>query len=160
MARSSTEMKYPENKTDTTFSEKQASTLISLEDDSWWFQYRAEVIIYFMQKYFNRDELTVDIGGGNGYTTFMAMKHGFNMMLLEPSKSEIVNAKRRGIRCHCGSLMEDYPDEGEYRQIMLLDVLEHIEGDKNFLDLLYRKLDRGVFTHYRTGLYVSMEFRR
>ena len=129
-----------ENDNRTVFSDEVQDDLFKIEADSWWFQYRAKLITGLMDKYFKRDVKTVDIGGGNGYTTAIAQKKGFNMALLEPSETACRNALKRGIDAHIGMLTEEYPEDGVYEQVLLLDVLEHIEDDKGFLRLLNCKI--------------------
>lgn len=127
----------------TVFSDDDQNILFQMEADSWWFQYRAKVIVGLMKKYFDKTTKTMDIGGGNGYTTAVAKQKGFCMGLLEPSEVACRNAQKRGIDSHAGMLTDEYPKDGEYGQVLLLDVLEHIEDDKEFLDLLNRKISRG-----------------
>lgn len=127
----------------TVFSDRAQDTLFQIEADSWWFQYRAKVITGLMERYFDKSTKTVDVGGGNGYTTAVAKQKGFDMSLLEPSEGACKNAMKRGIDAQVGMLTEEYPVDGEYKQTLLLDVLEHIEDDNGFLDLLHRKIHEG-----------------
>lgn len=131
------------NNQKTVFSDDTQNMLFQMEADSWWFQYRAKVIVGLMKKYFDETIKTIDIGGGNGYTTAVAKQKGFNMGLLEPSEGACQNAQKRGIDAHAGMLTDEYPKDGEYGQVLLLDVLEHIEDDMGFLGLLNRKISRG-----------------
>ncbi len=130
------------NNEKTVFSDEEQNLLYQTEADSWWFQYRAKVITGIMYKYFHKEDMTVDVGGGNGYTTTVAQKKGFRMGLLEPSGMACRNAIKRGIEAHEGFLCEEYPKDDEYKQVLLLDVLEHIENDEGFLELLYQKIDQ------------------
>lgn len=131
------------NNDKTVFSDEMQDRLFRIEADSWWFQYRAKVITGLMGRYYNKEIRTVDIGGGNGYTTAVAKQKGFCMELLEPSERACRNAGKRGIDVHAGMLTAEYPCDEEYGQVLLLDVLEHIEDDDGFLGLLYRKISRG-----------------
>ncbi len=127
----------------TVFSDETQDILYQMEANSWWFQYRAKVIIGLMHKHFYNQNMTVDVGGGNGYTTSITQLEGFKISLLEPSESACKNAEKRGIESHAGMLTDYYPKDGEYKQVLLLDVLEHIEDDQEFLNLLYRKISEG-----------------
>ena len=49
------------------------------------------------------------------------------MELLEPSKEACRNAKKRSISAHVGMLLDNYPNDETYGQLLLLDLLEHIE---------------------------------
>ena len=127
----------------TAFSDKQQQNLFLIEDNSWWFQYRATVIISLMKQFFNPLKTTFDIGGGNGYTTSVAQKAGFQMALIEPSQQACQNALKRGIqRVTCGTI-ENVALDASLEQILLLDVLEHIEYDEDFVDKIYQKLQGG-----------------
>lgn len=127
----------------TVYSEKEQRTLFDLEQNSWWFKYRARVIVGLMRRYYNNKVPTIDVGGGNGYTTFVAAQNGFAMELLEPSSSACEHARERGITSTCGMLSDDYPPDSSYGQVLLLDVMEHIEDDDAFLDLIKRKMTKG-----------------
>lgn len=113
------------------FSKEMQDALFATEDTSWWFQYRAQVLIDMAERYFSRDIEILDIGGGNGYTTSRMQQAGFRTALLEPSYAACLHAKQRGIpRCFCG-VLDEYDEP--IQQCMLLDVLEHIEDDSGFL---------------------------
>ena len=42
------------NEVETAFSEEQQNRLFSIEDKSWWFGYRAKVILMLLNKYFSK----------------------------------------------------------------------------------------------------------
>ncbi|MBR1634155.1 MAG: methyltransferase domain-containing protein, partial [Lachnospiraceae bacterium] len=130
----------------TVFTDESEDRLFRLEDESWWFQYRAQVIIGMMSRYFTKEVLTVDIGGGNGYTTSAAAKKGFNMLLMEPSEKACKNGRQRGLKTDCAMMTESYPENGSFTQVLLLDVLEHIQDDEGFVRMLGKKMrDGGYF---------------
>ena len=52
-----------ENTPASALSDDQQDMLNQIEDNSWWFQYRAKVIVGLMNKYFDKVTQTVDIGG-------------------------------------------------------------------------------------------------
>ena len=123
------------------FSRDLQDALFATEDTSWWFQYRAQVLIDMAERYFVRETETLDIGGGNGYTTSRMQQAGFQTALLEPSYEACRHAKARGIsRVFCGT-MDDFDDS--ISQCMMLDVLEHIEDDVGFLRALRPKISAG-----------------
>lgn len=53
-----------EDNTASKFSEEMQDSLFQLEDTSWWFQYRADVIASLAEKSFVFDRTTIDCGGG------------------------------------------------------------------------------------------------
>ncbi len=123
------------------FTAQMQDDLFSREDTSWWFQYRAQVLIDMAERFFFREIETLDIGGGNGYTTSWMQRAGFRTSLLEPSYEACRHAKARGIsRVFCGTL-DDFDEP--ISQCMMLDVLEHIEDDAGFLRALHAKMSAG-----------------
>ena len=128
----------------TAFSDDQQDGLWDIEDGSWWFQYRADVITGLMDRFFDKDKVTVDVGGGNGYTSSVAGRNGYRTGLIEPSMEACRHALMRGIdEVCCGTVEEDTINDESFEQVLLLDVLEHIEDDRGFVSLLHRKLTRG-----------------
>lgn len=127
------------------FSDAVQDDIFEIEDTSWWFQYRARVIREIAQKFFDKEKLIFDVGGGNGYTTRHMQIAGWYMMaLLEPAPAACINAKKRGVQAViCGTLTEETVEDGSMEQILLLDVLEHIEYDAQFLKTMYSKLEPG-----------------
>lgn len=63
---------------DSSFSDEVQDRLYSLEDTSWWFRYRAEVIAKIMGLYFKKEPPVFDVGGGNGYTACCMQNRGYN----------------------------------------------------------------------------------
>lgn len=128
----------------TAFLDTQQDELFNLEDDSWWFQYRSSVIVWTLKRFFQKDSLTLDIGGGNGYTTYQAKKAGFRVCLIEPSAAACINALNRGVAdVYCGIVDEESIFDESIEQIMVLDVLEHIECDDDFIKCLEKKMVLG-----------------
>lgn len=130
--------------TDSAFTDEMQDNLLQVEDGSWWFEYRAKVIITLAKMFFERDAMTIDIGGGNGYTTSVLMKNGFRVGLVEPNIHACKNARRRGIdTVCCGIVSDETISDGSVDQCMLLDVLEHIQDDEAFLRLIHKKQKSG-----------------
>lgn len=48
---------------DSTFTKEQQDNLFALEDDSWWFNYRMDLIEKLTNKYFNKELPIIDVGG-------------------------------------------------------------------------------------------------
>lgn len=133
-----------ENDVKSKFSDAAQDDLFGIEDTSWWFQYRARVIERIAHDFFKKERCLFDVGGGNGYTTYHLQELGYDSALLEPSPAACINAKKRGLRTViCGTLAEDTVKDASMKQITILDVLEHIEHDDEFLKVLWRKLEHG-----------------
>ena len=130
-------------KTETAYTDDMHNDMQKIENESWWFIYRADVIKTLMEKFFKKDRLTVDVGGGNGFTSSVAQKNGFNIGIIEPTFDACKNAQKKGIeKIACGAITKTSVIDESIDQIILLDVLEHIENDREFLNLLYKKLSK------------------
>ncbi len=126
------------------FSDTKQDRLFELEDISWWFKYRAKVIYSIAKLYFQKDQDAFDVGGGNGYTTWCMQRKGYKVACLEPSIKACKNAKKRGVKTViCGTLEQQNIKDDSVPQFFLLDVLEHIENDIEFLGLIRQKLVPG-----------------
>lgn len=141
-------------KTNTQFSVEHQNRLFELEDKSWWFKYRASVISRIASEYFDKSSLTLDIGGGNGYTTSQMAKKGFKMGLLEPSYQAFLNGKKRGIELVINGSIEDI--ETPQIQYTLLDVLEHIKDDDEFLEVIKSRLTENGLLLLTVPAYMSL----
>lgn len=134
----------PHTQQETAFSDIQQDELFALEEDSWWFEYRANVICKMLNLFVDKKKMLVDVGGGNGYTTQIAKKCGYNVALVEPTYKACMNANNRGLGdVYCGTVDEQSVKDHSADTFMLLDVLEHIEDDEKFLMLLHKKLKVG-----------------
>ncbi len=131
---------------DTSFSNEMQDDLFDIEDNSWWFSYRGDVIIKLMDRFYVKEKLTLDIGGGNGYTSSRAQKRGYHTGVIEPAFGACCHSRDRGIdEVNCGAVTEESVLDESVEQALLLDVLEHIEDDRGFLNLLHRKLVMGGY---------------
>lgn len=125
----------------TAYSGKRQDKYFVLEDKSWWFKYRIKIFLMMANHYFEKDKLTCDIGGSNGYNTKKFQDSGYNVELVEPTKRACENAYKRGVKNICNRSFQDY-SESIY-QFLLLDVIEHIKDDKDFLDNIFDKMEEG-----------------
>lgn len=129
---------------DTSFSDIQQDNLYLIEDSSWWFEYRAAVILKMLNLFLVKEKLLFDLGGGNGYTALRVQEQGYRVALIEPSLRACANALKRGVKnIYCGTIDENSIRDGSVDQMMLLDVLEHISDHKKFMKLLRTKLILG-----------------
>lgn len=130
------------NNTSSVYSDEQENKYFRVEDDSWWFNHRADVILQKMEEFFDKEQLTADVGGGNGFTTSKAKEAGYNMVLVEPSEQACENAIKRGLRAYNKTVSDSFPEEGEWGQILLLDVIEHIEDVDRFMKYIRRAMGK------------------
>jgi hypothetical protein len=109
----------------------------NLEDRSLWFRHRNRCIIQVVKKYSPTGSAFVDLGGGNGYVAAALQEAGFDTCLVEAGVKGALNARSRGIRnIICSSIKEVMFRKDNIPAIGLFDVLEHIEHDKQVLEIL------------------------
>ena len=107
-----------------------------LEEKSFWFTHRNHCLIQLLHKY-SQDRLFFDIGGGNGYVSFILQKIGYVPILIEPGLQGAINAEKRGVKnIICSSVNQIEWKKHSLENIGLFDVLEHIEDDIFFLKKL------------------------
>jgi len=125
----------------TAFTDKMQDNLFCIEDNSWWFQFRGNIILKTIEKQLGNSLTIYDIGGGNGYTTKILQDNGYQAVLLEPTLSACQNAKKRSVtNIVCGTLNDEDFLDNSFENISMLDVLEHIEYDEDFLKLIWKKI--------------------
>lgn len=107
--------------------------LFQLEDTSFWFQHRNQVIEYFVRQHLKNGTL-YDIGGGNGVVAAHLESQGFSTVLVEPGLAGCEHAKSRGLTQVVHGRLEDLPT-AEIPAIGLFDVVEHVEDRVAFLRL-------------------------
>ena len=121
-------------------------TLYQVEKESLWFNYRNELIYFFVSKY-GLDGDFLDIGGGNGFQASYLINRGLNgkIIICEPGFEGCLNSKKNGVKWIFNGFFEDFPfEEFNVRSIGLFDVIEHIENDIDFLSKLYKRIDKGT----------------
>lgn len=131
----SSSVSYPENGNLNCF---------QIEENSYWFQHRNECIVSAI-KQFTPVGTILDVGGGNGFVANRLLSEGFSAAVLEPGKIGASIAKKiRGIPEVINATFKAAGFEDEVLSaIGLFDVLEHIEDDRSFIDLIWRTLIPG-----------------
>jgi SAM-dependent methyltransferase len=110
--------------------------LVRIEDDSFWFVHRRNCIVR-MVEHFHPGGLIIDAGGGNGFVTAGLKDAGFNTVLLEPDMRSAVNASQRGItQIICSTIGQAQFEPHSISAIGIFDVIEHIEDDNSFLEMI------------------------
>lgn len=105
----------------------------SIEDESYWFQFRNEYILKAL-KCFPPESPVFDLGGGNGFVTKFLCSSGHQAVLVEPSEDSVLNAKNRGVEYIINSKFDkNLFKKKSVPAFGLFDVLEHIEDDTGFL---------------------------
>jgi SAM-dependent methyltransferase len=123
---------YPESGNESSF---------RIEDRSYWFAHRNKCILQLLSRFAPSGPI-VDIGGGNGYVAAAIQEFGIEVILLEPGLQGATNARERGVRTVICSTLNDvnFPAQS-LNAAGLFDVLEHIEDDLKFLNLIHHALE-------------------
>ncbi len=114
-----------------------------VEDNSFWFNHRNNCIMEVINN-FPPPGIILDVGGGNGFVSLEIKNNGYEIALLEPGISGILNAKKRGLKkiiCANFNEIDLYPNS--IPAIGIFDVLEHIEDDVEFLKKIQKSLVTG-----------------
>ncbi|GAA3522564.1 class I SAM-dependent methyltransferase [Aquimarina addita] len=109
------------------------------EENSFWFSHRLQCLSKVISNY--PIDKTLDIGGGNGRFSLYLQSLGIETVLVEPGDQGAAFAINNGVKnvIH-GSLKDaDFRDHS-FPSVVLLDVLEHIERDEEFLQEINRIL--------------------
>jgi hypothetical protein len=125
--RSSSPISYPEWGNEACF---------LVEGSSFWFRHRNACILEAVRQFPPRGPL-FDIGGGNGFVAKSMQDAGLEVVLLEPGAVGAANARRRGVQNVVRATLEDagfLPDS--LTAIGLFDVIEHIEDDRKFMEMI------------------------
>jgi len=111
-----------------------------VEDSSFWFKHRNALIVESVRAHPPSGPL-FDIGGGNGFVAAGLQAAGFDVVLVEPGESGVLNARSRGLNTVVHSTLGG---AGFYSNSLpaasLFDVLEHIEDDRLLLMSIHRSL--------------------
>jgi ubiquinone/menaquinone biosynthesis C-methylase UbiE len=117
---------------------------MQVEDKSFWFKHRNEVIASLFRNHLPSTELAIwDIGGGNGFQA-AHLQEEFSMVMVEPGLIGCKNARRRGVKTIIQSTLEGLllPD-ASVSALSFFDVLEHLKTPQQVLAESQRVLRPG-----------------
>lgn len=113
------------------------SICYQIEEHSFWFKHRNNCILAAVKK-FQPGKTFFDIGGGNGFVAKNLEDNGVTTVLIEPGLTGCRNARKRGLNhVVCSTLEEAAFKKQTLPAVGLFDVVEHIENDLAFLQLIY-----------------------
>jgi len=134
---------FSQNTNKISFPKEGYQNCFQIEDNSFWFKHRNNCIIEIINK-FPPPGIILDVGGGNGFVSLEIKNNCYEIALLEPGISGILNAKKRGLKkliCANFNEIDLYPNS--IPAIGTFDVLEHIQNDYEFLNKIYKCLISG-----------------
>jgi SAM-dependent methyltransferase len=114
-----------------------------IEDQSFWFKNRNKIIYEVIKKYSIGGPI-FDVGGGNGFVSNYLSKLGFDTVLIEPGVGGCINGRGRGLKNIINSNFDTthfYPNS--IPNIGIFDVLEHVDNQNKFLEILYTNMVPG-----------------
>lgn len=153
IARTITALSYPESGND---------HCLQVEDTSYWFAHRNRCITNVIRNY-PPAGIIVDVGGGNGFVSLALQQEGLNVVLVEPGMSGARNSWQRGVRpVVCADLQDAGFAASSVEGVGIFDVLEHIEDDVKFLEIIgsILRLDVSVPAYGALWSTVDAETRR
>ncbi len=122
------------------FPEDGHANCLELEDNSFWFRHRNQVIIEVMRQHPPSGPV-YDVGGGNGYVSLGLQNAGFPVVLVEPGVAGVKNARARGITSIVPTTLDQSTiQDHSLDAVGIFDVLEHIEDETTFLSGIRHKL--------------------
>lgn len=125
-------LSYPENAAD---------EFNAQEDQSWWFQHRNECIHSLVNKYHQKGIL-IDLGGGNGIVSRYLRDRQIASVVVEPGVAGVRNTAKKNLQPVINCSVEDLIEfKISSPSIGAFDVVEHIENDHHFLQMIAKVLD-------------------
>ena len=121
---------------DVSFPESGHSALVEIEQDSYWFNHRNDIIAAAVRQ-FPPDGPVFDIGGGNGYVSVGLKRAGFDCVVIEPGPAGAANAAARGFQVIRAPFQDLAVSDSTLAAAGMFDVLEHIEDDAAALAKLF-----------------------
>ncbi|QZP17809.1 class I SAM-dependent methyltransferase [Methylophilales bacterium] len=124
---------------------EQEDIWIKIHDNSFWYEYRQNLIYEMLQKYSFTNDI-VDIGSGIGTTSIFLSSKGYNTESIEPSYKSCSISKKRGAQkvVNANITNSNIKIKADIN-VLLLDVLEHIEDDNIFLKNINKKCSNSTF---------------
>ena len=102
--------------------------LALIEEDSYWFRHRNEIITSIVRA-FPPEGPIIDIGGGNGFVSKALIECGFPALVIEPGPLAVSKCKQRAVPVAQAAFQDlDVPPASTHA-VGMFDVLEHIYDD-------------------------------
>jgi SAM-dependent methyltransferase len=113
-----------------------------LEENHWWFVGRRRIVFELIQYYIPRPARVLDAGCGTGYTARELARFG-EVSAFDTAPQAVAYAAARRLAVKQGEVTAIPYADGEFDLVTALDVLEHVEDDRQALAELLRVLKPG-----------------
>jgi SAM-dependent methyltransferase len=124
------------------YPEEGLAILAAIEDKSYWFRHRNEVLAAAIRRH-PPGGVLFDIGGGNGVVGARLARDGIAAVVIEPDEAGAARAAARGLPAIQAAFQDLDLAAASIPAAGLFDVLEHIEDDTGTLARLNRVLKPG-----------------
>ena len=104
----------------------------TLEDKSFWFQHRNEVILAMVRRWPPSGPI-LDVGAGNGFVARHMDANGFKTVIVEPSPDGVSLARGRGATRVIRGRLAEIGCSASLHAVSLFDVLEHLSEPEALL---------------------------
>ncbi|WP_162183334.1 class I SAM-dependent methyltransferase [Neorhizobium vignae] len=141
--------------TDVSFPIHVQSELARVEDGSYWFAHRNNVIANVVDL-FPPPGPIVDVGGGNGFVSRGLIQRGYDAIVVEPGEMGAKTCRARNVPVVQAAFQDIFPPKNGTPAIGLFDVLEHIEDDATALARIYETLTPGGMFYVAVPAYQSL----
>jgi SAM-dependent methyltransferase len=125
------------------FEPEKFKELAALEDASFWFQARNQLILWALKQYFGKPNRFAEIGCGTGYV-LRAVEQAFPEAQIFGTELFIEGLKFASQRCSRAELVQldarQIPYRDQFDIVGIFDVLEHIEEDTTVLAQIHKSL--------------------
>jgi len=116
--------------------------LFEIENNHWWHKHKQAVIHQFVYKYANKGRV-LDIGAGTGKMLSDLKAKGWEVSGIDREQEAIKWSKKRGIKLKLADIEKKLPfKKNSFDLILALDVLEHLDKDKNCVKEMNRVLEQ------------------
>jgi len=130
---------YAKGHEDFAFLEDDGTDWSNIEEKSFWYRHRARLFAEVIKQYQPTGSI-YEIGAGNGAVSMALQNEGYDIVAIEPTVQWAVTAKHRGVKnVICSKIENAGFEDGQFSNVGIFDVLEHIPNDAEFLAYI-RKL--------------------
>jgi 2-polyprenyl-3-methyl-5-hydroxy-6-metoxy-1,4-benzoquinol methylase len=113
-------------------------TMFEIEDHHWWYTAKQRIVLSLLDRYLTPHNgskpRVADLGCGCG-AMLVRLKDRYDAVGVDGSPRAIEFCAQRGIRAQLGQLGESLSlENGTFDAVLLLDVLEHLEHDRQTIE--------------------------